>query len=485
MRFSFTLLNFIVSVLLYFSSWIPEANAKTVIYRKSIYSLPLSLDPIKMNDTSSLLVSNLIYSGLVKFAPDMTIESDLAESWHSSIDGKTLTFILLKNIKFSDGKPITANDFKYSFERLNSEESIVKKYFDHIQEIEVISDNELKIKLKNPYPAFINILAGATAKVLSSANDHSATSGNFYISTINKKDKTIILKPNKFRNIKSNISELWLIETDEQVAIKMALEGKIDDLINWPLAGNDLIFNTGKKISLTVSATWIIGINSRIIPFDNEQIRKTFKKDFNTDKFRKTFYPDAHPSFGYIPPGLPGHQSKGEPKVQTESKRSKEKITIVIPNILSRNMEMKHFIEQDLNQKGWNVEVAPRSWEEIMEGYNKKSLQSFLVSMNMDFPDTEFLIRNFETTNADNFSGYSNNELDSLLHKSRGENNKISRKKLIERALIKIEEAALTINLFHPKANYWISKCINGLDANLLSDVYIDYSKVMKAERCN
>lgn len=472
-------------MLLCFAFRVPQLEAKTVIYRKSIYSLPLSLDPMKMNDTSSLLVSNLIYGGLVKFAPDMTIKGDLAESWQSSIDGKTITFSLRNNIKFSDGRPITANDFQYSLQRLKSEQSIVKKFFDHIQDIEVINYKKLSIKLKNPYPAFINILAGATAKVISPAKNISATSGNFYISTINKKDKIIILKPNRFRNIKSNISELWLIETDEQEAIKMAKNGTIDDLINWPLAGNDSIFNLGKKISSTVSATWIIGLNSRLVPLDNEQIRKTFKSDFDSDKFRKNFYPDAHPSFGYIPPGLPGYRSKGELKVQVDSKRPKERITIVIPNILNRHMEMKQFIEQDLNQKGWNVEVAPKSWEEIMEGYNKKSLQGFLVSMNMDFPDTEFLIRNFETTNSDNFSGYSDDKLDSLLIKSREENNKINRKNLIEMALTKIEEAALTINLFHPRANYWISKCIGGLEVNLLSDVYIDYSKVKKSERCH
>lgn len=49
-------------------------------YVKAIYSLPLSLDPIKMNDTASLAVGNLIYDGLLKFSPSLKIEGALAES---------------------------------------------------------------------------------------------------------------------------------------------------------------------------------------------------------------------------------------------------------------------------------------------------------------------------------------------------------------------------------------------------------------------
>lgn len=47
-------------------------------YVKAIYSIPLSLDPIKMNDTASLAVGNLLYDGLLKFSPTLKIESALA-----------------------------------------------------------------------------------------------------------------------------------------------------------------------------------------------------------------------------------------------------------------------------------------------------------------------------------------------------------------------------------------------------------------------
>jgi ABC-type transport system substrate-binding protein len=63
----------------------------TTTYTKAVYSLPLTLDPILMNDTASLVASNLIYDGLLRFSPTLKIEGALAESWSTSSDGMTLT----------------------------------------------------------------------------------------------------------------------------------------------------------------------------------------------------------------------------------------------------------------------------------------------------------------------------------------------------------------------------------------------------------
>jgi ABC-type transport system substrate-binding protein len=143
-------------------------------YVKSVYSLPLSLDPNKMNDTASLAAGNLIFDGLLKFSPSLEIQEALAVSWSTSSDGKTLIFKLRPNIKFHDGTPITADDVVYSLDRAVSTESTVRKYYDCIQGtdekngkqditkigIKAINSSTVEIKLKNPFPAFISILAG-------------------------------------------------------------------------------------------------------------------------------------------------------------------------------------------------------------------------------------------------------------------------------------------------------------------------------------
>ncbi len=79
---------------------------------------PPSFDPALADDTGTKEVAVEIYSGLPTIAPDLTTQPDLAESWTTSDDQKTYTFTLRSDARFADGKPITAQDFKYTFERL-------------------------------------------------------------------------------------------------------------------------------------------------------------------------------------------------------------------------------------------------------------------------------------------------------------------------------------------------------------------------------
>ncbi|MDO9181387.1 MAG: hypothetical protein Q7U04_03220, partial [Bacteriovorax sp.] len=134
--------------------------------------------------------------------------------------------------------------------------------------------------------------------------------------------------------------------------------------------------------------------------------------------------------------------------------------------------------------KGWNVEVVLIPWDQLMDGYAKKAHQAFLVSMNMDYPDAEFLLKNFESTNPDNFSGLNNKKLDLLLKASRTQQDRKKRESLYREALKLTEESAVTVNLFHPRANYWVSNCVEGFEPNILSDVYIDYTKVNLKSDC-
>ena len=119
-----------------------------------------------------------------------------------------------------------------------------------------------------------------------------------------------------------------------------------------------------------------------------------------------------------------------------------------------------------------------------MEGYDKKAHQAFLVSMNMDYPDADFLLKNFESDNPDNFSGLKNVKIDQLLKKSRATQDRKLREVYYKEALKLVESSAVTVNLFHPRANYWVSKCVHGFEPNILSDVYIDYTKVTLGADC-
>lgn len=157
----------------------------------------------------------------------------------------------------------------------------------------------------------------------------------------------------------------------------------------------------------------------------------------------------------------------------------------MIPDALQRHKEMKTFLESSLRAKGWNVEVVPMAWDKLMDGYVGKVHQAFLVSMNMDYPDAEFLLRNFQSTNSDNFSGLKDAKIDTLLSEARTTQDRKKRQELYRSALALVDDAAVTVNLFHPRANIWASECVRGLRPNILSDVYIDYAQVSLADNCS
>jgi oligopeptide transport system substrate-binding protein len=77
-----------------------------------------SLDPAQTEDGNSILVTDLLYSGLVIRDGKNQVVPDLAASMPTiSKDHLTYTFKLRPNIKFSDGTPVTASDFVYSLTR--------------------------------------------------------------------------------------------------------------------------------------------------------------------------------------------------------------------------------------------------------------------------------------------------------------------------------------------------------------------------------
>lgn len=76
-----------------------------------------SMDPSKVTDATSFDQLNNTFEGLYRLGKDSKVEPGIATKTTESKDGKTWTFILRKNDKWSNGDPVTAKDFVYSWRR--------------------------------------------------------------------------------------------------------------------------------------------------------------------------------------------------------------------------------------------------------------------------------------------------------------------------------------------------------------------------------
>ena len=97
-------------------NWMELGEGRKELNITSTSDIP-TIDPSKAEDTVSSEVLMNTMEGLVKLDKDGKIAPGVAETWEKSEDGKSWTFKLRKNAKWSNGDPVTAKDFEYSWKR--------------------------------------------------------------------------------------------------------------------------------------------------------------------------------------------------------------------------------------------------------------------------------------------------------------------------------------------------------------------------------
>ena len=109
-------LNLLLALVVFTSSIAASANAQ-IFYRGNDGD-PETLDHHGTSTTSESRIIDDLYSGLVDFSADARVIPATAERWDVSEDGLTYTFYLRDNALWSNGDPVTAHDFVFSYRRL-------------------------------------------------------------------------------------------------------------------------------------------------------------------------------------------------------------------------------------------------------------------------------------------------------------------------------------------------------------------------------
>jgi oligopeptide transport system substrate-binding protein len=140
---------------------------------------PITLDPATAAEASSAMYIFQLFSGLLRLDENLQVAPDIASSWDKSADGKTFTFHLRQDVKFHDGKPVKASDFKYSWERalnpatqsltagtyLNDivgAEDVLSGKTSQLSGVKVLDDYTLQVAIKSPVAYFLEKMAFPT-----------------------------------------------------------------------------------------------------------------------------------------------------------------------------------------------------------------------------------------------------------------------------------------------------------------------------------
>ena len=124
-----------------------------------------SYDAHQESTIGTLLLAGPVYNNIVQYSPEdnTKVIGDLAERWEVSPDGLTYTFYFPKGAKWHDGKPFTAEDARFTLDRIRKPpkgmNSIRRDLFQGIKSIDVVDDNTLKVTLDAARASFIPLLA--------------------------------------------------------------------------------------------------------------------------------------------------------------------------------------------------------------------------------------------------------------------------------------------------------------------------------------
>lgn len=126
------------------------AQSPSKVLRFGLSSFPPSLQPFVHTGTAALTVKLLIFRGLTGFGPDGEVRPELAESWTQ--DGPTTWVFKLRPATFHNGKPVTSEDVKWSFQQIADPASTAqfKAEFGNIESMETPDPLTIRIKTKAP-----------------------------------------------------------------------------------------------------------------------------------------------------------------------------------------------------------------------------------------------------------------------------------------------------------------------------------------------
>lgn len=153
----------------------PEPQGPPKEFRFTLGSEPPSLDPALYTDAQSHIVGLGLFEGLYRLDPDGNAVPALAESYEVSDDGKTYTFKLRKDAKWTNGDPVTAHDFEYSWKRILAPETAADYaymlfYLENAEQynageasadqvgVKALDDYTLEVKLISATPYFLDII---------------------------------------------------------------------------------------------------------------------------------------------------------------------------------------------------------------------------------------------------------------------------------------------------------------------------------------
>jgi len=323
---------------------IKQGGSITVTYKDDVSTL----DPAIGYDWQNWSMIKSLFDGLMDYEPGTTnLRPDLAENYTISADGMIFTFHLRQGIKFHNGRELTAEDVKYSIERVVNPQtqspgagffsSIVgfdeaaQGVVNHLAGITVLDPHTIELKLSRPDATFLHVLALNFAHIVpreevekygADFGRNPVGSGAFKMSEWTLGQRVVFERFTDYHRSQSPKLDQIIFEVGQEpiVALLRLQNGEIDILgdgippAKFVEATQDPSF---KELIIQGGQlhTGYVTMNVNIQPFDDVRVRRAVNMAINKERIIRIINGRAIPANQPLPPSMPGyaHDYEGYP----------------------------------------------------------------------------------------------------------------------------------------------------------------------------
>ena len=229
------------------------------------------------------LMSN-VYEGLVELDQSGEIQPLLASEWTVSDDRKTYTFTLQEGVTFSNGDEFSADDVKFSFDRVKTDwVSSLKAKMDVVESVEVVSPTEVTVTLSKPSNAWLFSLATPVGAIFSedAVDDLANTpvgTGPYAVESWTPNESLVFDTRDDYWGEAPGVEQVTLRYFADATATTNALQtGDVDAIAN--LQAPELLssFESDDQFVVTTgtsSGEVSLSMNNQAAPFDDVRVRQ-------------------------------------------------------------------------------------------------------------------------------------------------------------------------------------------------------------------
>ncbi len=481
---------------------------------KKVFTFRLLGDPETLDwnrahtSVETWLLTNLM-EGLLAHDEKMNVVSSLAKSWTKSPDGLTYTFKIHPGIKWSDGVPLRAQDFYFSWKRLLSpvtsaayayilfdivgaEEFYQGKITDFSKVgISVPDDLTLVIRLAKPVAHFVHIPTfWVTFPLRQDVVEKHGTSwpkpgrmvsvGPYELSSYDLDSKIVLNRNPHYHGTRGNIDQaVGLIVKEDSTALTLYETGKLDFLADIATVDLKRLEGRSDLVRFPYFKTGYLGFVTDQYPISSVHLRRALAHSIDKSKIADFLHGGQKATGSFIPEGMFGFNrsiglsfdpAAAKKELAKSGVKRGTKIDLVCTN-WEKNLTLAQFIQAEV-KKNLGLEISIRSFDHktFRAQLELYSFPIFLNSWSADYPDPDNFLSVFLGAAGNNRTRWKNSEYDAKVLLARYHQNPKAREKLYDEAQrLLVEEDAALLPLFNEPILALVNPRVKNLRINALN----------------